>query len=91
MKKITYTTGEKNLMAKFGLDIATVDAPNDRTIYNMFGAEALVNEFVETLYVEVLNQYARYEAGDFKAVTMFDRLKYLLCKIRPDVYSNLIN
>lgn len=86
-----FTTGECNLMVKYGIDGLAHNALRTLTVTNHFGATASANEFEAVLYDKIMKQYMKYENGDFSAVRDYDRLKYLMLKVNPDLYMALID
>ena len=92
-KAIKFTTGELNLMKEFGLDPTKYDEPKVTERSNPFsGVSVPLNTFEAKLYDLTIKMIMAYESGDpnFK-VGKYDRLKYLLLKINPQAYMDLID
>ena len=92
MAKSKLTKGDTNLMVKYHLDGLNINGPKIGTRSNpMSGVVVSVNEFENELYIEIMKLYAMYERGLLTSVAEFDRLRYLMMKVSPEVYYDLLD
>lgn len=96
------TTPEKNLIAKlesFGVKVESL-LPGETTFYreNPFGGGSEVTPAAAALYDFCMESYRGYERnfsfsyrGHKFPVSIYDRTRYLVLKLWPDVYSALLD
>lgn len=88
MKKLT--TGEVNLMKKFG--ITDVESPVTTLRSNRFSGETVkLNEAAAKIYDLVIQMNNQYDSGVKINVQDFDRLRYLFAKLWPAPYMSLLD
>ena len=88
MKKLT--TGEVNLMKKFGIE--NVDAPVSTSRTNpMSGESVKLNDAAAKLYDLIQAMYRNYNNGGPFKVQDFDRLRMLFLKFWGDEYNTLLD
>lgn len=86
------TTGEKNLIKKFGLDTLNPDDPFTLERANRFSGEpAKVNAFGAKIFDTVIAMQYQYDRGTKINVQDFDRLRYLFAKLFQEAYFTLLD
>ena len=101
-QKKALTQPEKNLIAKlesFGVALPTfLPGQVDDYRHNPFGGGARVTQSCAALYDFAIESYRSYERnftfsyrGHKFPVSIYDRTRYLVLKLWPDVYSALLD
>ena len=88
MKKLT--TGEVNLMKKFGIENVEAEVTCTRT-NPMSGESAALNPAAAKMYDLIQMMYQSYNNGGPFKVQDFDRLRMLFLKFWRDSYNTLLD